>query len=127
MFHHGARTRRLFLSAAAGGSSLVAASLLFEQRRDRTAMCDPAPGAAAADPAPMDPAAKWAQVLKQAVPAVVSLKVNIPIGFDTGSAGCSQATGFVVDAKRGKGRLGLGREGAVTGRHSRAAADSRDH
>jgi S1-C subfamily serine protease len=35
------------------------------------------------------------------IPAVVALKINVPINFDTSTCGSAVATGFVVDAEQG--------------------------
>ena len=45
--------------------------------------------------------AQWSAVIERVVPAIVSLRVCAPMSFDTEGAGCSVATGFVVDAQRG--------------------------
>jgi S1-C subfamily serine protease len=55
----------------------------------------PASGAAAVG------GADWAQVIAAVSPAVVSVRMDRPIAFDTDAAGNSYATGFVVDAERG--------------------------
>ena len=52
---------------------------------------------AATVPTPAD----WEATLERVVPSVVSLKLSKTRGFDTETAGTSQATGFVVDAERG--------------------------
>ncbi len=46
-------------------------------------------------------AADWGEVLERATPAVVSIRIDSVRAFDTGSAGNSVATGFVIDAERG--------------------------
>ncbi len=43
----------------------------------------------------------WEATLERVVPSVVSLQMSKTRGFDTETAGTSQATGFVVDAERG--------------------------
>lgn len=43
----------------------------------------------------------WAQVIKRVEPSVVSIKINAPRAFDTEWNFTGEATGFVVDAKRG--------------------------
>jgi S1-C subfamily serine protease len=44
----------------------------------------------------------WKELLEEKViPAVVALKINVPINFDTSTCGSAVATGFVVDAKNG--------------------------
>ena len=43
----------------------------------------------------------WGSVIEQASPAVVSIRIDAVRAFDTGGAGNSVATGFVIDAKRG--------------------------
>lgn len=44
---------------------------------------------------------EWSQVLKEAVPAVVSIKVTGTRNFDTEKARSGQGTGFIVDKERG--------------------------
>jgi pro-apoptotic serine protease NMA111 len=46
-------------------------------------------------------AAGWDAALGLAADAVVSIKIDAPVAFDTAGAGNSVATGFVVDAERG--------------------------
>ncbi|ORZ35803.1 hypothetical protein BCR44DRAFT_35443 [Catenaria anguillulae PL171] len=48
-----------------------------------------------------DTEARWRPVLERAIPAIATLRVNVPIPFDTTSAGVYSATGFFVDADRG--------------------------
>jgi len=43
----------------------------------------------------------WRKALSKVVPAVVVLRTTACRAFDTESAGCSSATGFVVDKRRG--------------------------
>uniref|UniRef100_A0A453NGF8 Protease Do-like 7 n=2 Tax=Aegilops tauschii subsp. strangulata TaxID=200361 RepID=A0A453NGF8_AEGTS len=43
----------------------------------------------------------WRRALSRVVPAVVVLHATAPRAFDTGVAGTSHATGFVVDKSRG--------------------------
>ncbi|KAL3372855.1 hypothetical protein AABB24_005072 [Solanum stoloniferum] len=43
----------------------------------------------------------WRKALSKVVPAVVVLRTSACRAFDTESAGCSSATGFVVDKRRG--------------------------
>jgi S1-C subfamily serine protease len=50
-------------------------------------------------PAEMDPT--WKETITRVSPAIVSIIVNVNRDFDHEKAGSSQATGFVVDAKRG--------------------------
>ncbi|HET7674187.1 MAG TPA: PDZ domain-containing protein [Gammaproteobacteria bacterium] len=45
--------------------------------------------------------ADWASVIQQAEPAIVSIEVDAPRAFDTEWNFSGEATGFVVDAKRG--------------------------
>ncbi len=51
-------------------------------------------------PAPAAPG-DWTAVLDRAVPAVVALRVSATRPFDTDGAAVANATGFVVDARRG--------------------------
>ncbi len=47
------------------------------------------------------PPAAWSDVLEQATPAVVSIRMDSVRTFDTATAGNSVATGFVIDAEQG--------------------------
>ena len=47
------------------------------------------------------PAEGWAEVIARVTPAVVSIRMDRRVPFDTDGAGNSYATGFVVDAERG--------------------------
>jgi hypothetical protein len=49
----------------------------------------------------MDEGQLWKKTCEEAVKAVVTILFYRPRPFDTESAGASEATGFVVDAKRG--------------------------
>lgn len=49
----------------------------------------------------MDDAQKWQDASEHVVKAVVTILFYRPRPFDTEEACCSEATGFVVDAKRG--------------------------
>lgn len=57
------------------------------------------------DQAPLRPsgldAAEWEATVRTVVSAVVSIRFCRPLGFDGYSARRSEATGFVVDARRG--------------------------
>jgi len=44
---------------------------------------------------------KWKETIKKATNSIVSIRVNVVRPFDTQGNSTSQATGFVVDAKRG--------------------------
>jgi S1-C subfamily serine protease len=44
---------------------------------------------------------RWESTIEEAIPSIVSIKISSVRSFDTESAGNSQGTGFVVDAKRG--------------------------
>ena len=44
---------------------------------------------------------EWENTINRVIPAIVSLELITPRAFDTNSAGCSSATGFVVDCKYG--------------------------
>ena len=44
---------------------------------------------------------KWSKVINQATNSIVTIRVDAVRAFDTGGNKSSQATGFVVDAKRG--------------------------
>ncbi|MGH8402517.1 MAG: trypsin-like peptidase domain-containing protein, partial [Gammaproteobacteria bacterium] len=44
---------------------------------------------------------QWANTIARVSPSIVSIRVNAPRAFDTGWNLTGQATGFVVDAKRG--------------------------
>ena len=55
----------------------------------------------AAPPAKAPPPDPWAEVVRQATPAVVSIDILATRAFDTEGATHSFATGFVVDAARG--------------------------
>ena len=61
-------------------------------------------GLATVTPAAAAPASDdtgWGAVIEHASPAVVSIRVDSVRAFDTGSAGNSVATGFVIDAEQG--------------------------
>ena len=62
------------------------------------AACLLSPPAEAADPADET---DWTTVLDEAVPAVVSLRVDAVRAFDTNGASNSVATGFIIDAEQG--------------------------
>ena len=44
---------------------------------------------------------KWEQTLERIVPAVIAIRINVVRSFDTERSCSTQATGFVIDAKRG--------------------------
>lgn len=44
---------------------------------------------------------RWNETVKRVSNGVVSIQVDVPVGFDGDSNGGSQATGFIVDAKQG--------------------------
>ena len=44
---------------------------------------------------------RWNETVKRVSSGVVSIQVDVPVGFDGDSNGGSQATGFIVDAKQG--------------------------
>jgi hypothetical protein len=43
----------------------------------------------------------WQETCEQAVKAIVTILMYYPRSFDTEKAGCSEATGFVVNAEKG--------------------------
>jgi pro-apoptotic serine protease NMA111 len=67
------------------------------------AFCEPAPAAAAPVPAPGIPSspANWAQTLERIATGVVTIQIDSTRAFDTEWNTTAQATGFVIDAKRG--------------------------
>ena len=60
-----------------------------------------APAPAKARPAPVPSAAGWAQTLERISSGVVSIQIDSTRAFDTEWNTTAQATGFVIDAKRG--------------------------
>ena len=50
---------------------------------------------------PVEAKSRWESTIEEVTPAIVSIKLSSTRSFDTESAGNSQGTGFVVDAKRG--------------------------
>jgi hypothetical protein len=47
------------------------------------------------------PTQTWQDICEEAIKAVVTILMYYPRPFDTEDTGCSEATGFVLDAKRG--------------------------
>src|ERR1043166_2400193 len=74
------------LSAAAGAASAAAPAHRHTETR--------APGI------PSSPA-NWAQTLERLARGVVTIQIDSPRAFDTEWNTTAQATGFVIDAKRG--------------------------
>lgn len=66
----------------------------------RPAHARPAPPQAGSG-APPQASEGWAEVIARVSPAVVSIRMDRRVPFDTDGAGNSYATGFVVDAERG--------------------------
>eukprot|EP00123_Amoebidium_parasiticum_P010663 comp20240_c0_seq1/m.25258 comp20240_c0_seq1/g.25258 ORF comp20240_c0_seq1/g.25258 comp20240_c0_seq1/m.25258 type:complete len:347 (-) comp20240_c0_seq1:1887-2927(-) len=58
-------------------------------------------GCSCSAPLPTGPAKSWTNTVGKIIPAVVALKVASVRTFDTNTAGCSVATGFVVDKENG--------------------------
>ena len=94
-------TSRPAAAAAAGvAAAFAAAATVGATKCDGAAACGDCSAVVAGLSGSSD-AKKWAGVIERVSPAIVSLRVCVPMSFDTEGAGCSVATGFVVDAKQG--------------------------
>eukprot|EP00038_Savillea_parva_P023265 m.40212 g.40212 ORF g.40212 m.40212 type:complete len:1066 (+) comp5935_c0_seq1:26-3223(+) len=92
---------------AAGG--VGAGALAIGRGRHPVAQCDNGDGGTAVGPegvevdrgSPVEMDPSWKETITKVSPAIVSIIVNVNRDFDQEKAGSAQATGFVVDAKRG--------------------------